>query len=417
MFSILTYNTHLFDGIGGPFSSALPLFEEQRRVRSLIDYLNSPGQTADLVGLTEVWSTKNKEAVMKGVRGRYPHAFFEDSSSFSIGDGLLLLSKNPLAEREFHQFSDRAGDDNFSQKGILSARLSVNGSTIRVFLTHTQAAEGSSDKVARAGNLAQIRNLIGRKKRSSREVVVVLGDLNVVAENRNGSPTREYATVLEPLMSSVGLADGFRQVFPNGTIWPGFTFDGPKNGLVGEFAPEERNVRQRLDYVFSSAATMKIMVQKPNYFSVEKNRAMSLSDHFGLLSQIDPTRILSVRSSNSNYRIVIKTVNDGFFGDAGTDSNIFLTMWGETGFATDEIRLNSLLSGNIFERGDTDTFNIMKGGLGSIKQIKLRSEGNDDWEPKSVTISNPNGSTSKFVYGNVEINKSSPNKDTVRKAS
>lgn len=413
MFSVITYNTHLFDGVG---LGVLPTFEDEIRLSKLIAFLQSSQVEADIVGLTEVWSTNNKKRVIDQCKAKYPHSFYFKSSAFSVGDGLVLLSKHPLSDETFEAFKDRAGDDNFSQKGILSVKANMGGQAIRLFLTHTQAAEEADDKAARLGNLTQIQNLIRNKATDLNEVVIVMGDLNVIAEDPNGTPTSEYATALEPIMKEVGLHDVYRTLHLSAIQDPGFTFDGNNNGLVSEFAPEERGFRQRLDYVFSSATSVKASVQTPSYASPEKGGTEDLSDHYLLQAELDLAQHQKrTIQETAKYTIVIETVDDGDFGTAGTDSDIYLKMWGENGRATDEIRLNGLLGGDIFERGDVDTFIIERGGLGVVTKISLRSAGNDDWEPKSVKIRNPDGSDTVFEYG-VVINKDSAESTITRNA-
>lgn len=71
------------------------------------------------------------------------------------------------------------------------------------------------------------------------------------------------------------------------------------------------------------------------------------------------------------YQVTIKT-GDQF--KAGTDSNIFLTMYGAKGISQEE-RLNQHISGNAFERNDTDTLTLtLDEDLGDIYMIEIRSD-------------------------------------------
>lgn len=71
-----------------------------------------------------------------------------------------------------------------------------------------------------------------------------------------------------------------------------------------------------------------------------------------------------------NYNFSIKTADEY---KAGTDSNIFLVLYGENG-QTVETRLNGYISGNAFERNNTDNFKIELDDIGEIYQIDLRSD-------------------------------------------
>ncbi len=87
------------------------------------------------------------------------------------------------------------------------------------------------------------------------------------------------------------------------------------------------------------------------------------------------------------YNFEIKT---GDIMYAGTDSNIFLTLYGETG-QLNEQRLNGYISGNAFERNDTNRFSINYGDadVGRIYKITMHSDckyGGSDWYASYVKI-------------------------------
>jgi PLAT/LH2 domain len=97
--------------------------------------------------------------------------------------------------------------------------------------------------------------------------------------------------------------------------------------------------------------------------------------------------------TNPVYKVSIKT---GDKTGAGTDSNIFMTIYGEKG-QTGEIRLNSLISGNAFERNQTDVLTVLGSpDVGTFTKVKIRSDGKyagPGWYLESVTI---NGKTARF---------------------
>ncbi len=100
------------------------------------------------------------------------------------------------------------------------------------------------------------------------------------------------------------------------------------------------------------------------------------------------------------YRFKVKT-GDQFL--AGTDSNIFIKLYGPKGIS-EEKRLNGYISGNAFERNETNSFNIDFGmqDFGDIYKIDVRSDcmyGGSDWLCSSFEIQklgSPN--TSTFNY-------------------
>jgi hypothetical protein len=84
--------------------------------------------------------------------------------------------------------------------------------------------------------------------------------------------------------------------------------------------------------------------------------------------------------------VTIKTVDELF---AGTDNDIFIKLYGNTGDVSEEFCLNDLIRGNDFERGNTDvvTFDVGK-DLGDIVKIDLRFDDrrNDDWGLEWVKV-------------------------------
>ena len=75
-----------------------------------------------------------------------------------------------------------------------------------------------------------------------------------------------------------------------------------------------------------------------------------------------------------SYTIRVKTSDEG---GAGTDSNIYLRLIGDQE-TSDEIRLNSLISGDAFERNDLDSAVITRENVGWVYKI---SEVTGCWQP------------------------------------
>ncbi len=74
---------------------------------------------------------------------------------------------------------------------------------------------------------------------------------------------------------------------------------------------------------------------------------------------------------STTYKFTIHTVDQA---NAGTDSNIFLKLYGDRGISP-EVRLNKYISGNAFERNKTDTCSIeYDKDYGEIYMIEVRSD-------------------------------------------
>ena len=75
--------------------------------------------------------------------------------------------------------------------------------------------------------------------------------------------------------------------------------------------------------------------------------------------------------SNTRYNVTIHTADEYL---AGTDSNIFLRLYGPLGESR-EVRLNPLMKGNFFERNDIDRASIeVPESLGDIYKVDVRSD-------------------------------------------
>jgi len=87
-----------------------------------------------------------------------------------------------------------------------------------------------------------------------------------------------------------------------------------------------------------------------------------------------------------HYTVVVRT---GDVTNGGTDSDVFLTIYGEDGRTTEEVRLNGLISGNAFEAGDVDSVNVYAIDVGTISKIKIRKDNawaGPDWYLNSISI-------------------------------
>jgi hypothetical protein len=74
----------------------------------------------------------------------------------------------------------------------------------------------------------------------------------------------------------------------------------------------------------------------------------------------------------STYRITVVT---GSVKDAGTDANVYLTLFGAYGNSGERLLDNA---SNNFERGHTDVFSREMADLGPIDRIRIRHDGHGD---------------------------------------
>lgn len=201
-----------------------------------------------------------------------------------------LAFPNGVPVVRFMMYADASGSDKFAAKGVLYVRLKPPGTGVRhVFLSHSQAdteaiEENVGDRRKQMQNVADfIEFCIGETPPFSQEVFF-LGDLNVVGHGEHDGFDTEWTSLFmapgAPLSEQMIDRWG-RDQCPGGDSGrtdPGFTAD-----VV--YPP----VRQRLDYVFTSASSQ-LAVQH-----LRVDRALAdpmgmmpyLSDHQPLLADVN----------------------------------------------------------------------------------------------------------------------------------
>ena len=89
---------------------------------------------------------------------------------------------------------------------------------------------------------------------------------------------------------------------------------------------------------------------------------------------------------------------------AGTDANVFCTLYGDDGSSSGEFQLSkSLDHTDKFERGQTDTFvheaPQLRGGVCSVG-VRFDASGlGSDWQLHKVSVSDGRGEAREFVFG------------------
>lgn len=130
-------------------------------------------------------------------------------SKFMVDGGLLILSRFPIVDTLFRPFKYSVLSDSLSNKGILYAKIDVQGASLLVFNTHLQASYfGSSEShwdISSQTRIDHIRELVDfvkeileqeQKKQNDLSLykVLMMGDFNVDAYNY----ARKKAMVRQP---------------------------------------------------------------------------------------------------------------------------------------------------------------------------------------------------------------------------
>jgi endonuclease/exonuclease/phosphatase family metal-dependent hydrolase len=301
--TILEYNTHLF-GDTIPSLKKNVFYEDQARAHYLAEKILSiqPIQP-DIVGLCEVWANDYKEKIADDLKSIYPYWCYDNNNlKTEMGSGLMILSRYPMQKPHFIQFDEPSLDfynsDSLAQKGFLAVPIGIGteavGLSVLFILTHTQS--GSYPEV-RMSQLKQMLKWIDDNYPRGYIPAFIFGDLNVVAEDKNGSPTQEYNDYGWHF-AKYGFGDTYRSQWPPAygkQEDPCYTADGINNKLQRIFAPNTN--QERVDFMYSrltedsSGNGLYTLVGKDRvtarhdfiYKDKEANiDAMDISDHYPL---------------------------------------------------------------------------------------------------------------------------------------
>ena len=144
----------------------------------------------DLVGLQEVWADGPRLALRDAVRARFPYQ--ADFQSDTGGSGLLILSRWPIAKRDFRQFPINGKPwkpwhgDWWGKKGVGIVRVDSPGGPIWFATTHLHAryaprppnGDGMDDEYAydRWHQVHEVRGLVAQHAGAASAIIV--GDFN-----------------------------------------------------------------------------------------------------------------------------------------------------------------------------------------------------------------------------------------------
>jgi endonuclease/exonuclease/phosphatase family metal-dependent hydrolase len=205
----------------------------------------------DIVGLSEVWADRSKERFIRDLRDILPYSAWEHSNSpLQMGSGLLLLSKFPLSNISFTRYDYLVGDYWFRHRGFILVTAEIHWQKFLIVCTQLQSGNDEAAIIARKSNLLQLQYDISQAADASTPVIL-LGDLNIAAENQSGTPTGEYE-FLSDTLKSLEMSDSYRTLNPTATSAPGYTYDAVNNKLIARFTPSDASnkVKERRDYLF-----------------------------------------------------------------------------------------------------------------------------------------------------------------------
>lgn len=341
-------NTQLIVDVG-PFARPYRGRGRDRQTARVIEVVRENASAIDIVGLAELFADDERERIARELRSIYPYQLSgPDESDLDQDGGLLLLSKHPFADQNQLIYRVSARPDSFANKGILHARILIDGergrgNEIDVYLSHLQAG-GEAVKAHQARMIASYVAAI-----SGRQVpAVVLADYNL---DFNSAQRNRYLDQLGHPFDSWAEFDWYR-----GNL--GITSDR-RNCYVEGALPirsEDRGVDGRRidaamiypgDNVALEASFMH--VDRPELI---EDSGIDLSDHYGIRLKVKPVpvavrfdrRVTAATLSVARVHCLDTTSGPG-------DDEVYLNFWG----GADDRRLIGNIRVNIGDMSDGET--------------------------------------------------------------
>lgn len=256
--SILTFNTW---GLPHPVTSYLG-----KRVELITESIRE----YDIVNLQETFSRYTSAIATDSGFPNYVR--YDNRSLLSFGSGLTSLSKHPIIEYDYKEFSSCLSFDCWANKGILFTRIQLPGvGPIDVYNTHYQASQYGSEFVdIRLSDNQDLYEFY--QKHNEGYLTIISGDFNFL------ETSEEYKN----FVSKFSPVDTFRQINPD---LPGFTYDDKANDLI-----QDSSVRGRIDYIFFLPPTVDtnytVELVDSNIVFTEKLDGVFPSDHFGVVTTL-----------------------------------------------------------------------------------------------------------------------------------
>jgi endonuclease/exonuclease/phosphatase family metal-dependent hydrolase len=269
-------------GLRGP--SLMPHVDE--RLAAAPDHLHSTG--ADIIALQEVYATCHRRFLENSLSEIYPYTAAPRKQLRSVlGSGLMFLSKHPIASAEFVPLRDESIIRNVvSERGCLFITVNIAGFGVLRLINLHLSVGGESQESKKAGEnvrqIAEIEQVLATARSFGSIPPILVGDFNC-------SPivNREvYARIIE-----AGFVDAFAAAASKEQKRDAVTWD--RTNPLNAVGRHKDSPSQRIDHVFVPSALARTVVPvmsriaftKPTV-EVARGRAVTLSDHYGLLQRV-----------------------------------------------------------------------------------------------------------------------------------
>lgn len=255
---ILTYNTQLQPFYGNVVND---LNQPTERVKDIVPAITQ----YDVVVFQELFDHVLRGEITEAMTKTYPYhtRVVGDQSSKPWTGGVMIFSKWPIEKEAQIIYNATTGSDSYAAKGAVYARIDKGGLHYNVFGTHLEANRSVEDVRVRRKQLTELENFVDRSGISSREPVLIAGDMNIDEFSLEAPTVYEY-------LNSVKLDN--------------LGYQYSSDGLVNTMNVDVH--RERLDYVLydkryltPSVAHNKVFVLRALY-DEKMWPKFDLSDHF-----------------------------------------------------------------------------------------------------------------------------------------
>ncbi len=288
--SILVYNTQLITPFGYKGRG------RDKQVNRLIQILKKSSQ--DIICLNEVFDDDERDKISAHLRSTHPYRVdAPDLSGVLSGGlledgGLLLLSKHRIVEQDELVYRVSAGNDYLANKGIIHARVALNGiqsppNLVDIYVTHLQA-----DHDPEIFSQAKIAASYIASKSLGKVPALLVGDLNLDFNTPWSTRNSYYKLLSYPVDSwytnnlsmpvskeqsdkVIGITADSENAYRAGK--PPLPIDDKRRGVHGK----------RIDAVFRYGArsvdfAFKFGKNIIRRYELEDGSGVDLSDHYGL---------------------------------------------------------------------------------------------------------------------------------------
>ena len=236
----MNYNVYMLENTINPGRKQL------QRAQNLVN--SNLFDSMEVVVFNEIFDNASSNVLLDGLKEEFPYqtpvlgrekSGWDDTQGWMgykpEDGGVALVSRYPIKSQTQVIYQQACGADWLSQKGFIHAVIEKSNQRFHFIATHVQAEDNAckgGDVAIRKSQFETIRDYINQKDIPNDEMIIILGDLNVM----KASP--EYRSMLET--HNVNEPDSYAGA--------DYSWDPSSNALVHANYPDLKG--QLLDYIF-----------------------------------------------------------------------------------------------------------------------------------------------------------------------